>query len=281
MVLIALGVVLVSVYGIGPVAISFYAAKKAPAVASIVPTDLKDQSISTASGTKLSYFGYELEVPWTDLDESKTTLYPKDKAEKSKVDLRFRSGLRFIIRAVRSREWVNDLPNDLSVSAKDLESILGRETMRSDYSFGRTLYEFTPDHMNHWASVRRGGAKDELLLLAKSMALPKAAETGIFNLHNQTYKGFQLGDPRVRQSKILVDLYSDDGGVEMIVLQEDYRNFAGITQSEINRIVQSLRQAPPIEVPVAATGQKRVAQKKVAPTRTGEKATVLPVKTEN
>ena len=117
--------------------------------------------------------------------------------------------------------------------------------------------------------------------MIKSIALPKEAETGIFNIENQRYKGFQLGDPRVRQSKILVDLYSDDGGVEMIFLQENYRNFSGITQPEINRIVQSLCKAPQINAPAPATEQKRLTQKKVAPKRAAEKATVLPVKTDN
>jgi hypothetical protein len=31
---------------------------------------LADESISQESGTKLSYFGYDFEVPWTDLDKT-------------------------------------------------------------------------------------------------------------------------------------------------------------------------------------------------------------------
>ncbi len=112
--------------------------------------------------------------------------------------------------------------------------------MKSDYNFVKTLYEFSPDNMNHWVSAQRGLTKDELLLLIKSIALPKAAETGIFNIHNESYKGFQNGNARVRPSQILVDLYSDEGGIEMIFFQDDYQNFAGVTQAEINRIVQSL-----------------------------------------
>lgn len=98
--------------------------------------------------------------------------------------------------------------------------------------------------MNHWVSVRRGVTKDEFLLLIKSIALPKSAETGIFTIQNQSYKGFQEGNPQVRQDRIIVDLYSDEGGVEMIFFQKDYKSSTGVTQPEINRIVQSLRKAP-------------------------------------
>jgi hypothetical protein len=42
----------------------------------------------------------------------------------------------------------------------------------------------------------------------------------------------------------VLDLYSDEGRVEMIFFQADYRNYKGVTQPEINRIVQSLHKAP-------------------------------------
>ena len=240
---VTLAVVFVGVEWIAPVALSFYAAKKAPRVARVVPTDLKDQSVSESPGTKLSYFGYEFEIPWSDLDETQTTLYPKDKPEKYKVDLRFRSGLRLVITALPPGVWVNDLAKDLNVSPQDIESTFGRETMKSDYSFMKALYEFTPDNVNHWTAWQDAHNRDKLFLVIKSLASPQAAETGIFNLQNHTYKGFQLGNPRVRPDRILVDLYSDENAAEMIFLQKDYRNAIGVTQPEINRIVRSLHRA--------------------------------------
>lgn len=242
-VVVALALVFVGVNRIAPVALSFYAAKKAPTVASVVPVDLKDKSVSKAPGEKLSYFGIEFEVPWTDLDETQTKLYPREKSGKTKVDLRFRSGLRMVVSVHQPREWVNDFPTDMKVPRQDLESTFGRETMESDYSFTKALYEFTPDNMNPWTASLDRNNREELLLLIKSLALPKAAETGIFNLRNQSYAGFQEGNPRVRQDEIVVDLYSDDGSVEMIFFQADYRNYKGVTQPEINRIIQSLRES--------------------------------------
>jgi hypothetical protein len=153
------------------------------------------------------------------------------------------------------RGWVNELPKDFGVSLQDLESAFGRETMKSDYSFVKALYEFTPDNMNHWTASQGDHNREQLLLIVKSIALPKAAETGIFGIQNQSYKGFQEGNPRVRQDGIVVDLYSDEGYVEMIFFQEDYHNFVGVTQPEINRIVQSLRKVSQSESATARIAQ--------------------------
>jgi hypothetical protein len=252
----ALGIVFAGVNWIGPVAFSFYAAEKAPSVARIVPVELKDKSVSKADGTKLSYFGYEFEVPWNDLDETQTKFFPKDKPEKTKVDLRFHSGLRLVFSAHSSRESVTDLPSDFSTSSRDLESVFGPETMKSDYSFAKALYEFTPDDMNYWTMSQEAGKRAELLLLVKSLALPKSAETGIFTLQNQSYKGFQQGNPRVRQNGIVVDLYSGVGWVEIVFLQDDYHHFSGVTQAEINRIVQSLRKSMPNDGTISTVASK-------------------------
>jgi hypothetical protein len=242
-IVVTLAVILVGVNWIAPVALSFYAAHNAPPVARIVPTDLKDHSVSPAPGTKLSYFGYEFEVPWTDLDETQTRLYPTDKPEKRRVDLRFRSGLRLLLTAVPPREWVNGFPEQFNVSPQKIEAGFGHETMTSDYSFIKAVYEFTPDKMNHWTVSDRGLNRDEFLLMIKSLALLKSADTGIFNLQNSSYKGFQQGNPEVRQDGIAVNLYADDGTAEFMFFQKDYQSPRGVTQSEINRIVQSLRKA--------------------------------------
>jgi len=66
-------------------------------------------------------------------------------------------------------------------------------------------------------------------------------------LTNQSSKGFQQGDPHVvREDLLIVDLYSDDGGVEVMFLQKGYQNPTGVTQPEINRIVQSLHKTPQV-----------------------------------
>lgn len=240
---IILAVVFVTMHWIVPVALSFYAAHKAPAIARVVPIDLKDHTISTITGKSLSYLGYQFEVPWTDVDETQTKLYPTDKPVKTMVDLRFRSGLRLLMSSIPPRSLVNDLPKNMNVTPQAIESAFGRETMKSDYSFVKTVYDFTPDKMNHWSFGGSGMNRDESLLIFKSIIPAKSAETGIFNLQSPGYQGFQQGSAELKQDRIILDLYSDEGSVEMIFFEKDYKNPAGVTQPEINRIVQSLRRA--------------------------------------
>ena len=229
----------VSVEWIAPVALSYYGAKKAPAVARVVPTELKDHSISQAPGLRLSYIGYNFEVPWNDLDEPQTKLYPKDKP--NRVVLVFRSGLRVVVTALPAREWVNRLPGELKTSPEEMEATFGHEAMQSDYNFVKMIYEFTPDTMHHWnISSSKPFARDASLLIIRSLAPLKCAETGIFKVQNESFKGFQQGNAETRRDGVAVNLYSDDGSVELIFDENNYQNSGRVTQPEINRIIQSL-----------------------------------------
>jgi len=62
------------------------AARKEP-IAWITPLQLSDLSISQAPGKRLSYFGYEFEVPWDDIDQTQTKVISADK-----VIIAFHSG---------------------------------------------------------------------------------------------------------------------------------------------------------------------------------------------
>ena len=50
----------------------------------------------------------------------------------------------------------------------------------------------------------------------------------------------------------LCRLFADDGHFEMILSQKEYTNPTGVTQPEINRVVESLRKATPGEVASSA-----------------------------
>jgi hypothetical protein len=239
-------VVLVACVGwVAPIALSFYAARKAPAIARIVPTELKEQSVSQAPGTRLTYLGYQFEVPWTDLDETQTKLYPKEKSEQNRVDLRFRSGLRLVVTAAPQGEFGKTVCEETHISPQDFEASFGK----SDYSFLRTVYEFSPERMNHWSVSTAVHAREGVLLTLKSLIPSKSAVSGIFKVGNQNYQGFQQGDPRVREDAINLELFSDDGGIEFILLQKGYRS-GPVTQPELNRIIQSLHKAPQSNLPL-------------------------------
>jgi hypothetical protein len=226
-ILITLVVIFAALCWIGPAGVLYFA-KAAPAVARVVPTDLKDVAISSAPGRKLSYFGYEFEIPWSDFDESQSRLFPESNHHMHMAWVSFRSGLKLFI------------------------VITSREARFPDYALLKRMYEVTPDKINYWSLIQGWGYQDARLLLFKStflqeMGHPRSgsspAETGIFNLRGQGYHGFQYGDPRSRPEVLQLRLYSDDGSVEIKFLQGTYDEPSGITQPEINRIVQSLHRA--------------------------------------
>jgi hypothetical protein len=226
-----------------PVAMAFYAQKRAPQITQVVPQPLKDSSIGTAPGRKLSYLEYEFEVPWTDLDDSATQLLPKSASAPNRVDLHFRSGLRLIVTAVPPREWATNLARETKSSPEQIEAFFGRDTVNSDYHILKAIYEFTPQKMNLWSTTQHGVNRDELLLILKSIVPLKAAQSGIFYLQNAQLLGFQEGTPSPHQDVIAVHMFGDRGSVEMMFFQAGYKNSQRVTQSEINRMVQTLRES--------------------------------------
>ena len=90
-ILVVLTIAFIGIYWVTPVSMSFHSSSKATPVTRVLPADLKDNSISQAEGTELSYLGYDFEVPWSDLDKSKTELFPKDKPYKTMARFHFRS----------------------------------------------------------------------------------------------------------------------------------------------------------------------------------------------
>jgi len=248
--LITCAVILAGGYWIAPIALSFYAAKTAPAAVNVVPVDLADHSVSQAAGLRLSYVGYDFEVPWSDLDQTQTRLYPQDRAEKNEAVLTFRSGLKVTIIAVPARQFVRDFSSDFSVGPHIVNTSFGRGGVPSDYVVASNIYNFSPATMHYWSLSPQVHYREDVMLSMKSM-LPGSAEHGIFNLQNAGYRGFQQGNPQVRQDTLLLNLYSDDGSVQIKFSQKDYRNPAGVTQAEINRVVQSLQRRAVLENPTA------------------------------
>ena len=236
---IMLGIVFFVTQWVSPVVLSVKAARKPPTRAWLIPRDLRDVSISPAPGTKLSYFGYEFEVPWTDLDETKTKTYPDGAL------LTFHSGLKLMIGASPSKLLLNGLYGKSKITEAEVEQTLG---VHSDYGFLASLYSFTPDKMHLWALSPSVHYRETLMLSLKSVILHPESETGFFYLSNPTHKGFQEGDPQAWPSNyrpkcrsvVIVTLFPDEGSFSLVVFQKDFQNPAGVTQAEINRIIQSL-----------------------------------------
>lgn len=246
---VTLTVLLIGIYWIAPVALSLYSSRKALPITRVVPTSLSDQSVSRAAGAKLSFLGYDFDIPWNDLDESRTTLYPKDNPVKSVARLYFCSGLQLIVTAIPPHSMADHMmKTDFKMSPQAFSAVFGQQAADSDYEFMKRVFEFSPDKMHPWAFSTAVASREQFLLLTKSIVPSNPAKTGIFYVNGGSYNGFQQGNPELRPDTLLLDLYSADGGFEILFVQKNYENSRGLTQPEINRIVQSLDKAAPSKV---------------------------------
>jgi hypothetical protein len=204
----------------------------------LVPRTLPDSSISSSPGSKLSYFGYQFELPWTDIDDARTKSSPHS------VVLTFHSGLMLIANASPPALFRKSLEKSAESEAR-VEQSLG---VHSEYALLAVAYALTPDKVHSWVLSPRLHYREMLLLHMKSMMLRPEAETGFYYVGSSAFKGFQQGDPQAwtsnnrpkSRSAVLVELFSDQAMVNLILFQNNYGNQRGISQADVNRIIQSL-----------------------------------------
>lgn len=224
---VRISIVLVLLYWGLPAGFGLYLTKTAPDITRQVPVDLGDLSISQATGTKISYLTQQFEVPWTDIDDSQTKVETTRDHQMAWFCLR--SGLKIFV-------WVT--PQGKSAF---------------DYAFLKQTYDITPDKVHYWSLSPQERYKELIQLRLKASFLQdmgsghatNPAETGVFNLLSQNYKGFQFGNPKARPSMLDVRMFDDAGKIEIKFLQNSYDEPGGVTQPEINRIVQSLHRNEP------------------------------------
>jgi hypothetical protein len=206
-ILITIGIAIAAIFTlfdfILPAGLSFYLRRTAPAYVYAVPRDLQDLSVSQAAGTKMRYFGYEFEVPWSDVGEAERKPFATANSGGDSAWVTFRSGLRLLITAAPANE------------------------ASSDYPLAKLIYEFDPNTMRIWPPSPSTQYQELALYMGKSAILssPLSAQatTGIFNLNSKGYRGFQLGNPQRRPDTLRVRLYSDEGSFEITFLQDRIR----------------------------------------------------------
>ncbi|MGB8411191.1 MAG: hypothetical protein WCE23_00040 [Candidatus Binatus sp.] len=186
------------------------------------PVALKDLSISKAPGRKLSYLGYEFEVPWDDLDEQKTKLV------RSWQVIAFHSG--------KSILFYTSPPSD---AERELNRLYGDATVPSGYFLNRAVLEATPGDIG-LLTPRGAAARTIVLLLIKSIQVSaNEGESGIFLIETKDFHGFQYGNPASRPPQIEADLFADKVHLHFVFPERKHAGF--ISQAEINRVIQSVR----------------------------------------
>ena len=204
-------------------------ARKSPIVRE-TPRALPDTSISPAHGTKLSYFGYDFEVPWDDLDLAQS------KTQSNPVVLRFRSGRSLMFSSSPPRHFVDAVSKEMG-QLDGFRGIYGDAPLQSDYAFWSMILAATPDQVNLFSS-RKEIVGNSMLLVMKGVALPQ--RSGIFRVQTQGFKGFQWGDPKADPTHVVADLFADDCGLEFVFFGKTKKNPESISQAEINRVLQTV-----------------------------------------
>jgi hypothetical protein len=200
------------------------------------PAELSDLSISQASGQRLSYFGYEFDVPW-DIDQEKTK-------QVGKMELiTFRSGNALLFSKAAPKEFVHTFLSTTKVDPEKVRSFWGKEALESDYSLHRLILEATPGEVTLFTR-REDAVRSSMLILFKGIMMPRDGESGIFRVRTDKFRGFQYGDPQAHPKSLNVEIFADDGGLYFVFAQKSEGHAPAITQAEINRVIQTVRKIP-------------------------------------
>src|ERR1700683_567360 len=219
-----------------------YGSRKIPGL-SKAPAPLPDLTVSPVPHKRLSYFGYEFELPWDDVDEQKDKMYAqKDKTFNTVHVTFFRSGNAFWFSTFPSKNFINELMKDARLNPQKFVQRFGQEAFESNYNFNRLLLQATPSQVTPFVSRNRA-TQLQYLVMIKAMSIPNAG-SGIFDIETDGFQGFQFENPARRPPRITVYLYSDTGGVDLIFLQKIDGTAPAISQAEINRVIQSLHKVP-------------------------------------
>jgi hypothetical protein len=199
-------------------------------IASMVPVELSDHSVSSGTGTTLSYFGYQFEVPWQDVDTENIQ-------GKTMVLIPFRSGLDILVGHGSTHDLKDTIIANTKVDSRHFRTAYGDAAAQSDYNFLRLTLNATPSEVRLF-EPKEDVVRHSTLLLFKAMLVP--GDTGIFQIRAKEFRGFQYGDPSKHPKKVTVALYTADGLLEVSFARQDGRPLT-LSQADINRAIQTMR----------------------------------------
>jgi hypothetical protein len=214
--------------------------RQVPIVKSI-PVELRDLSVSQVRGQKLSFMGVEFEVPWGDVDQSKSRIVG------SWAFIISRSGNSIILCVEKPKDFINFMSQKQIGSPELFTRLYGPDVLNSDYALKKAIFQTTPSDITLLTPSSRAAGLSSVLIIKAIM--PPTTDWAIYNIQTTGMRGFQLGDPIRRPKKMSLELYGDDVEIEINIEQVAASPTPAITQSEINRIIQSvhtIKNAQPI-----------------------------------
>jgi hypothetical protein len=215
----------------------------------VKPVELSDSSMSEASRKKLSYFGYELEVPWDDIDNEKTRV-----AAKGIAVIVFRSGNAITFWTSPPNGLIGSISDENKIDRKTVAQVLGNDAAQSDYAFERAAFEMTPDQVPIFSS-RKVTLGRWMLFTFKEGLLRGGAESGLFFVTTREFQGFQYGRPVNPPKPMSVELFGKDVHIDVLFGQK-LNGPTVISQADVNLVVQSIHELPTQETNPHASHQK-------------------------
>jgi hypothetical protein len=206
-----------------------------------VPTELRDLSLSNKPGQKLSFMGVEFEVPWDDVDQNKSRIVG------TWAFIHFRSGNSIILCVDKPKGFMSTIFRDKIASPELFTRLYGPDVLNSDYALKKAIFETTPSDITLLTPSNRAAGLTSVLIIKAIM--PPTTDWAIYKIQTTGLRGFQLGDPERRPKKMCLELEGDDVEIEFNISQAESGPIPSITQSEINRIIQSahtIKNAQPI-----------------------------------
>jgi hypothetical protein len=230
--------VLLFVYG-RPVSFLLYTkwnARKTPELWR-VPTPLPAVSAEASTGKTYTYFGYELESPWTEL-----TL---EKKFRSEVILYFSAGTFILI--FEPGESPDEIP---PVKQESLDfgpaptSVFGAATLQSRYALLSKILNVTPGDLRlTWS--RQEMAENSVLLLMKDISVSRF-KGHLYSFQTETVRGFQEGDPGSTAPVVIEAFDAQDRKIELWIGAKRGATFVA-SQADVSRIIYSLRPATTLQ----------------------------------
>jgi len=206
-----------------------------------VPVDLQDLSVSKTPGQKLSFMGVAFEVPWGDVDESKSRIVG------SWAQIVFRSGNSIILCVNKPKVFMSNMFRDKIGSPELFTRLYGPDILSSDYALKRAIFQTTPSDITLLTPSGKAAGLSSVLIIKAVM--PPTTDWAIYNIQTTGLRGFQLGDPVRRPKRMSLQLDGDEVEIEINIFQTESGRTPPITQSELNRIIQSahtIKNAQPI-----------------------------------
>jgi hypothetical protein len=208
-------------------------ARKDPSMA-VIPIPLSDMSVSAAQGTTLTFFGYRFEVPWQ---------VEVKRNGKFGVVFISQSGEEAVVflNPAENQGPLKGLRKNLGSKVGYMGRFYGPQSVQSDYDLLRATLNASPTQLSivfPWSKEVYAAT----LLIVKG-AESKELEAGAYSFETEQLRGFQFGSP-TRAKNVHVEAFdAEDQKFEFFFGSKSGPN-GGMTQPDINRVLQTLRPAP-------------------------------------